>query len=60
MHEQDAAAMTVRDVARVLSVDEKTVYRLVQSGPARVQGRRRLAVSTLRPRPMDLPAEATS
>jgi excisionase family DNA binding protein len=32
MPAHEAAAMTVRDVASVLSVDEKTVYRLVQSG----------------------------
>lgn len=32
MAEQSPPAMTVRDVASFLSVDEKTIYRLAQQG----------------------------
>ena len=32
MPSQVNTALTVRDVAKVLSVDEKTIYRLVQTG----------------------------
>jgi excisionase family DNA binding protein len=32
MNKQIAPAMTVRDVAAYLSVDEKTIYRLAQQG----------------------------
>lgn len=32
MKEQTISAMTVRDVASFLSVDEKTIYRLAQKG----------------------------
>lgn len=52
-------ALTVRDVAAYLNVDEKTIYRLAQRARAsRIQGRRRLAFPERGPAALDRPAEA--